>query len=171
MARPTDEDRAKVKAALGELGEITGAVERVARLLADEREEAVVWGQVVVEQRIITLDSVKYSAPITVKRRKVKGKPTTTVTLEAAQAHSHAIALQLIDANAMGPEAAGFLRAQIAETAEVLHPAFGVSRKTFYRWSKGIDPMPRAAWLILARIIRERDEGGDTMLRLLLEPL
>ena len=34
---PTDSDRAKAKAALGELGEVTTAVEAVARLLAEER--------------------------------------------------------------------------------------------------------------------------------------
>lgn len=37
---PTDRDRAKVKEALGELGEVTGAVEAMARLLASEKERA-----------------------------------------------------------------------------------------------------------------------------------
>lgn len=37
MADPTDVDRVKAKAALGELGEVTTAVESVAQALADER--------------------------------------------------------------------------------------------------------------------------------------
>lgn len=120
------------------------------------------------EQQAITIDSTKYSAPLKVRLREIKGKLVTTSTIKAVKAHGHAIALQLIEGNAMGPEAIRFLRGQLDQTAEELYPAFGVSRKTFYRWSKGTDPMPRSAWLVLARIIQEREEGGDAMLGLLL---
>lgn len=119
------------------------------------------------EQQTLVIDGAEYTAPIEVRRRTVKGALVTVYTIEAAKAHGHAIALQLIEANAMGPEAVRLLRSQLDQTAEVLYPAFGVSRKTFYRWSKGIDRMPRAAWLVLARIIQEREEGGDAMLGLL----
>ena len=40
MAEPTDEARAKAKKALGELGEVTTAVEAVAQLLVEECHEA-----------------------------------------------------------------------------------------------------------------------------------
>ncbi len=41
MSDPTDADRVKAKAALGELGEVTTAVESVAQALADERERVI----------------------------------------------------------------------------------------------------------------------------------
>jgi hypothetical protein len=88
--------------------------------------------------------------------------------IEAQRAYEHAIALQLIERQAMGPEACSFLRDQVDQTSDVLHKAFGVDRKTFYRWSKGHSPMPRPVWILLARIVLGRDEGRNDTLRLLL---
>lgn len=42
MTEPIERDRRKAKDALGELGEVTGAVEAVAQLLASERNELVI---------------------------------------------------------------------------------------------------------------------------------
>jgi len=114
------------------------------------------------------LDGAEYTAPLEVQRTKLKGEVVEMVSLEAQHAYEHAIALQVIEARAMGPEACSFLRSQLEQTSDVLHKALGVDRKTFYRWSKGLSPMPRPVWIVLARIILEKDEGRSDTLDLLL---
>ncbi len=121
------------------------------------------------ENQTRILDRVEYTAPIEVERSKIKGRATSTATLEALRAYEHAVALQIIERQAMGPEACSFLRGQLEQTSDVLYKAFGVDRKTFYRWSKGHSAMPRPVWIVLARIILERDEGRSDTLNLLLD--
>lgn len=111
-----------------------------------------------------------YTAPIEVERRKINGRDAHVSSLEALRAYEHAIALLIIDRQAMGPEACSFLRSQLEQTSDVLHKAFGVDRKTFYRWSKGHSPMPRPVWIVLAWIILERTEGRSVTLELLVDP-
>lgn len=122
------------------------------------------------ENQTRILDGVEYTAPVEVERSEVKGRAVDIASLDALRAHEHAIALQIIERQAMGPEACSFLRSQLEQTSDVLHKAFGVDRKTFYRWSKGHSAMPRPVWIVLARIILERAEGRSDMLNLLLDP-
>lgn len=120
------------------------------------------------KQTPLVLDGHTYLAPLRTRLREVKGEPVRMSSAADLAKYERDIALQVIERRARGPEACRFLRAQVDCSAEELHAAFGVSRKTFYRWAKR-GAMPMAAWLVFARIIQEGDDS-DTLDMLLHPP-
>ncbi len=111
------------------------------------------------------LDGVEYTALIEVERSNLS---VNVASLDAWRAHEHAVALQVIRRQAAGPEACRFMRCQIEHTSAVLHKALAVDINTFNQWFTGTSAMPKPVWIVLARIILEREEGRNDTLDLLL---